>query len=902
MRKLIYIAFFFIKLTVIAQRQPQPKVVLADFPSKIKPGHLVTLFFNTEFKKEDGITVELYRPEKWQLILTKEIETTDKNLKYIVTFSTDKFSNSGKYKIRVNFMKQGKIFVSRPMTIEIEEIRSINLTTLNRPEYVKSGDTLSVDFLLENFGNQEETIFLSSNRGWIESGDSIKLAPNSQMVINSKQVVPETKENYWITSSDVQAQVKGSESVVVQSVSVPVFSNSINKVDKYHRLPTQMGVNYLYFTLDGKPQAAVQYVATGSGFIDMKEKHGFDFQIRGPNNLDLPQIGSYDQYSLEYNYKKQTKILVGDFNNQVSNLTEFSRFGRGLAFEQKIGKYEFRTFYQNARFFNEQKNSLGGGLKYNFSEKWTFGLNFTNKGLIKKTIEFRTNLFGINSEFENSKGKITSEVALSNAQGKTDFAIYNRFNYQFSKLTINSETVLAGKNFHGFYNNSRLFINSLNYQFSRKFGVGVNSNFTLINPAYDLLMYSTAPFSRSTTVFVSCFPNSKQMLFLNLTNQEREDRRQPSTFHYTEDFLNLSYTFNGDKISLFTQSRYGNAKNLLAEDSQNSGKSISYLAQPMVRVMPSVWIGGYFEHQITSKYNLQNKVENLYYYGGNARVNLKSYVNLNFTYRNNFAPDEFFQKKSFMDASLEFDFKRHNLSLVSGKAFIPGVEFSNQNTSYFSVRYVLKLNIPTVKNRSIGHVKGRLLGYNTSGNNLGGLLIQMGQYRSLTDENGNFAFNNILPDKYHIAIVPNEKLIGMMPERNDVLDVLVKEDSTHLVNVSFVKTGGVVGKVNIELDERDQTINKEKNLPVVLLKLENEIESFVTRINADNEFSFKEIKPGQWKIRVILTGNSEGFEVSEEEKIINIESGKISTTEFLVKQNERKIFFSNKEFKLSVKK
>ncbi|MBK6978000.1 MAG: hypothetical protein IPH28_13595 [Cytophagaceae bacterium] len=169
MRKLIYIAFFFIKLTVIAQRQPQPKVVLADFPSKIKPGHLVTLFFNTEFKKEDGITVELYRPEKWQLILTKEIETTDKNLKYIVTFSTDKFSNSGKYKIRVNFMKQGKIFVSRPMTIEIEEIRSINLTTLNRPEYVKSGDTLSVDFLLENFGNQEETIFC------LQTGDGSNL-------------------------------------------------------------------------------------------------------------------------------------------------------------------------------------------------------------------------------------------------------------------------------------------------------------------------------------------------------------------------------------------------------------------------------------------------------------------------------------------------------------------------------------------------------------------------------------------------------------------------------------------------------------------------------------------------------------------------------------------------------
>ncbi|MCA0363660.1 MAG: hypothetical protein LCH67_06425 [Bacteroidetes bacterium] len=902
MKKLVYIAIFFINLTVVAQRQQPPKVVLADFPSKIKPGHLVTLFFNTEFKKEDGITVDLYRPEKWQLILTKEIETASKNLKYIVTFSTDKFSNSGKYKIRVNFMKQGKIVVSKPMNIEIEEIRNINLTTLNKPEYIKSGDTLSVEYLLENFGNQEETIFLSSNRGWIVTGDSIKLAPNSQTIINAKQVVPQTKDNYWITSNDVQAKIKGSDAVVIQSVSVPVFSNSSTKVDTYHRIPTQMGVNYLYFTLDGKPQSAIQYVATGSGFLDMKEKHGFDFQVRGPNNLDLPQIGSYDQYSFEYNHKKQTKIFLGDFNNQVSNLTEFSRFGRGIAIEQKVKKFEFRTFYQNARFFLEQKNSIGAGIRYKYSDKISFGINFTNKGLVKKEIAFRTNLVGLNSEFVNSKGKLVSEIALGNAKGKTDIGIYNRFNYQLSKLTINSETVFAGKNFHGFYNNSRLFINSVNYQFNRKFGMGVNSNFTLINPALDLLMYATAPFSRSTTFFTSWFPNQKQMIFLNLTNQEREDRRDPSTFHYTEDFMNLSYSLNADKVSLFAQTRYGSAINHLAEDAQNSGKSISYMAQPMVRIRPWMWVGGYFEQQITSKYNIQNKLEHLYYYGGNARINFKSYVNLNFTYRNNFAPDEFFQKKSFMDASLEFDFKRHNLSLVSGKAFIPGVENSNQNTTYFSLRYVLKLNIPTVKNRKIGSVKGKIFGFNTIESNLGGLLIQMGQYRSLTDNEGNFAFNNILPDKYHITVVPNEKLIGMIPERKDVLDVVVKEDSVHMVNIPYIKTGGVVGKVSFELDERDQTINKEKEKPVVLLKLENGTESFVTRINTENEFSFKEIKPGEWKIKVILTGNTEGFEVSEEEKIVNIESEKISNADFTVKQNQRKIFFSNKEFKLSVKK
>lgn len=898
MKKILYIFLLFIHIAVLAQKQPI--VSMADFLPNSKPGQFTTIFVNTNFEKSDSIEAILRLPENWRLVLSKESPNEKGYLKYIYTYSSPKFTASGKYFIQLDFFKKGLLVVSKITEAEIESIKNIEFSELSHPQFVKEGDTLHVEYLIQNLGNSLEKFKLNSTRGWLNIADTLHLQPNNQKVIKVSQYIQKTKESYWQTTSSLELEEIGGEKKYIQSVSVPVFSSTQKKVDLYHRLPVEIGLGYFNYSLDGHSQGAMQYFTQGSGYLDVKEKHNIDFVIRGPNQQDFPQIGSYDQYSFEYEYDQNLKIKIGDYINRVSNLIEFSRFGRGLQFEKSFDRLNLKGFYQNARFFEQQKNAWGAALDYKLSENFKVGVNYTNKGLYKNNAFFRTSILGLSSVITNKNGTVETELAVSNKMNKYDFGFYNQFLYQFLKFNFSSQLILTGKDFDGFYTNSRLIVNSLSYSFNSKISVGFNNNFTRINPALDLQLFNTSPLNKTNSLFLSMFPTKKQMIFLNYTKQEREDRQVPSNFHFKEEYANASYSFVTDWATIFLQGRYGNSVNLLFGDNQAAAKSISDLIQPMFRIQKWLWVGGYFEHQHTSKFNQNNDLENLFYFGGNLRANHKNKFFFNIMYRNNYAPDEFFVKRTFLDASIELDLKRHNFRAVAGRTYLPGITALNQNTMFLSLNYSLKLNIPLKKNKSISNVKGRVYGINNS-QSLGGIMMQMGHYQSITDQYGNFSFENILPDRYHISFPSDERMIGWTPELRTSLEIEAKADSTHMLQIPLIKTGGVIGKVKLEIDERNQVINAGKPKPQILLKIQNNEESYLTKLNEYQEFSFKEIKPGEWKITVLLTSNSEGYEVLEKEKIINIEPEIISKADFVVKQSERKIYFSSKEFKLSAK-
>lgn len=898
MKNLFYISFFLINSVVFAQKQPN--ISLSDIQPSAMPGQFTTLFVYTDFEKTDSIEAVLRLPESWQLVLSKEALDNKGNIKYIYTFSSPKFASGGKYELQLDFFRKGIIIASKITEAQIDNIKNIELSELSHPQFVKEGDTLHVEYMIQNLGNTVEKFKLNPNRGWLSTTDTLTILPNTQKIIKVSQSILKTKESYWQTTSSLELEEFSGGKKYLQSVSIPVFSSSPKKVDLYHRLPVEIGIGYFNYGLDGQNQGAMQYFSQGSGFLDVKEKHNVDFVIRGPNQQDFPQIGSYDQYSLEYDYKQDFNVKLGDFVNRVSNLAEFSRFGRGIQLQKNIDKFNVKAFYQNARFFQQQKNSWGAGAEYKLKENFKIGANFTNKGLYKNNGFYRTSIVGLSSIFSNKNGNIETEVAVSNKLGKHDFGFYNQFIFQLSKFNFSSQIIVTGKNFDGFYTNSRLIVNSLSYNFNAKVSVGINSNYTRINPALDLLTFNTSPLNKTNTLFVSVFPTKKQMIFLNYTKQEREDRQVPSNFHFKEEYANISYSFMTEWATVFTQARYGNAVNLLAGDNNASSKSMSELIQPMLRIQKWLWVGGYFEHQYTSKFNENNDLENLFYFGGNLRVSHKNKYFFNCMYRNNYAPDEFFIKRTFLDASIELDLKRHNFRAVAGRTYLPGFTAQNQNTMFFSLNYSLKLNVPLKKNKKISNVKGRVYGLNNT-QPLGGIMMQMGQYQSLTDQGGNFSFENILPERYHISFPADERMIGWTPESSSSLEIEAKADSTHLLQIPLIKTGGVVGKVKLEIDERNQAMNAGKPKPQILLKIQNNEESYLTKLNEFQEFSFKEIKPGEWKITVLLTSNSEGYEVIEKEKIVNIEPEMISKTDFVVKQSERKIFFSNKEFKISAK-
>jgi len=884
--------------------QSQILLTLSNSPGEVTPGGHFTLFFDVKSSStlDAPIQETLILPEKWTLLSQRKPEPVSgqKELRYFFVVGTPSDCSSGEYPVSFEFSAGGQGF-SKSIPITIKELRKVEIFVVSQPEFVKEGDTLRVEYLIQNAGNRSEKILLKTGRGRIENlADSMLLKPNAKTRVTISQTIPFTENNAWQSSSDLTAVLSDGEHPVYQVVTIPVFSSKIKKIDRYFRFPVEIGGGYLSYTYGGRNMSAYQYLATGRGFVDQKEKHYLDFTVRGPNQFVFPAIGSYDQYSLDYQFKRKTFVSFGDYVLQLNNLMEFGRFGRGVKVEQQFRKIGYALFYQKARFYFNQKESAGGKISYKLGGSSNLAVSYLSKNVIYRNVGFWSRLIGVSGTIRTKDIQLETELAGGRALGKSDYGAFMRLQITKRWLSVSGNFIYAGKNFYGFYNNSLLINSNIGFNISQKITWGINGNFSNVNPSLDANLYSTSPKDRSYMTFLSYQLNAKNRFFVFYAIQEREDRQKPSQFNYAENFGNISYTLSREKFSVFYQGRYGSSYNRLVADNSGRKESFSNLAQPSFRIFSWIWLGGYMEYQHTSKFSNTNVIQHLFFYGGNARISLKKNLFASFMYRNNYAPDELYEKRSYMDASVLLDLKRHRFTLTGGSSYIPNMSNAEQNTLFFSLKYALKIDVPLSRKRNIGTVKGRLTG---SGFSKEGNLIQLGSHKFLTDSTGLFSFEGIAPDQYFLSINQNaSRNDGVVPGLRMPLFVHVKPDSLHILEIPFTRTGCISGKVDFLKPGQAGLSSVFNQRPTVLIKLANETSSFLTELNDKDEFSFKEMKPGNWTLSAFIPGNQDRFVIEENQIELDIETDKTMKIVFKVRPNEKRIHFSEKTFDLSIKK
>ena len=882
--------------------QEKISINVSDFQQKVVLGGHFTLYFEVEntTKIDKNLLDTLILPQKWSVLTHKKTVIDETLSRYSYTVCTSRNNVSGQYFMDFKLVSDNETIGFKRTSIFVEEVSNIEIVNLTQHEYVQEGDAVLSKFLIQNSGNKTEKIRLETSRGDILGRkDYYLIEPDSSLKVYVQQVIPITEQNFWQTTADLRAYSENQKAPIISFISIPVYSSKIKKNDKYLRFPVDVGVGYFQYNFGKEVVSAYQYYANGNGFLDFDSKNHISFSVRGPNQFDFPAVGSTDEYAFSYSYKDKFKITAGDYLERLNNLMEFGRYGRGIKIDQKFNKISTSIFYQKARFYPNQKDAFGGNVRYNFSDRSSISFNLISKNLTLPNHNFTSNIIGTSLDIRKDNFLIETEIALGEAEKKFSLGFYNKFYLRFGKFQLNNELVYADKNFYGFYTNSWLFINGINYALSSKISLGINTNLSRTNPSLDANVYSFSPFAKTYLGFISYQPNPKNLFTLNFINQEREDRQKPSKFHYKEDLGNFSYMLNTNKFQLTTQSRYGFTQNLLSDDSLSKNLSYSNLVQPSVRIMPWMWIGAYFEHQSTRKFTKNNALQNLVYYGGNLRINFKQNLSMNVLYRNNYSPDQFFEQRTFLDASLNYDSKHHQFSLSGGQVFLPNVPDSYQNTMFFSAKYILKLNLPVAKNKKLGMISGEIYGLNNEISKEG-VMVQLGEKRFLTDATGKFYFKDLVPDQYFLKIVSNK--IGVISTTKFPMQVDVKADSTSNINVAFIKTGGVVGKINFEYASKVHQVVDNEKIPMVLVTLYNDKESYTTQMNSRNEFSFKEMKPDSWKIKVYMPGNQPLFTIQNPEQSLEIESDKLKEVNFNIQPTERKIYFSNRNYNISLNK
>ncbi|MGV3603658.1 MAG: hypothetical protein ACO1N1_20730 [Dyadobacter fermentans] len=887
-----------------AYAQAPITVSLTNAPGTIVPGGHVTLFFDVKSSSSlpDSLREDIELPNQWRLLSQRRPvrSAADQALRYFYVLATPAECAPGEYQVAFR-VRAGAQQVAAKAQVTIRQIRSLGLFLVEQPEYIREGDTLRLTYLIRNTGNHTEHFFLKTEQGKVENAaDSLTLEPGAGTSVTVARVIPATGNNAWQASSSLTLVMTGDAEPVYSVTSIPVFSSKSTKIDRYFRFPVEVGGAYLSYRYGGRHVSAYQYQATGRGFVDQKDRHYIDFTLRGPNQFVFPAVGTYDQYSLNYSYRKRLHISAGDYVLQLNNLMEFGRFGRGLRIEQQFSKVAYTAFYQRARFFMNQRDAFGGKFLFKIKETSDVGLHYASKNVVFQNRRFWSHMAGLAGHIHSKELNVETELSAGQAVGKTDYGAFLRLQVTKKWLSLTSNVIYAGKHFYGFYNNSRLFNNNIGFNITRKITIGVGNNFSDVNPSLDANLYSVSPKDRSYTAYASYQPDQRHRFFLFYATVERKDRQAPAEFHYSENFSNFSYNLTSKKFTLFYQGRYGYSKNHLAVDNNGLNESISNLVQPAVRLFPWAWLGGYFEHQHTSKFSSSGVVENLFFYGGNARINVKRNLYANVLYRNNYAPDELYMRRSFVDASVVLDLQRHMFSLSGGRSHIPNLTSTDQNTLFFNLRYTLRLNVPLGKKKNIGTVRGRLTGagYRKQGN-----LIQLGSHKFMTDSTGLFSFEGVAPDRYYLSITqPGADNEGVVPAIKMPMLLDVRPDSLQTIEIPLTRTGNVTGRIEFSKGKQNGVASALAEKPVVLIKLTGDGGSHLTELNGKGEFSFREMQPGKWAISVFIPGGEDRFVVEDSQRELMLETDKTLDLLFTIRPNEKRIHFSGKSFEVSVKK
>lgn len=903
--KNIFILLFVLSTFLRGFSQENLRINILNQPSKVKPGSHFTLFYEitSDVPFKQNLEGYLTLPNSWQKIIERKPSNQigETFIKFFYTISIPTLEASKEYTIGFQVKQNEKVIESKNFVIEVLKNRKIEIVSLETPESVKEGDTLRIEYLVQNTGNSPEKLKISTSRGIVDPyNDSTAVQPNESIKIRVQQIIPTSDNNAWNTSADLKVFLQDSLNPISKITSIPVYSTKIKKTDPYLRFPLEAGVWFNYYQLGERTFTAFQYDFRGKGYIDWKQKHFLDFTIHGPNQFNIPAVGSFDQYTFDYTYNKKLRLQLGDYALRFTNLMELGRFGRGARIDYDFKKVGFTVFYVSPRFFPNQKETFGGSFRLYPSKVLTLSFDYLSKYTFINDRFLWANFTGVSSLIRSRKFNMDSEISLSFSDKKTDFGAFNKLLWQVGKFQINSDLIYTGKNFYGFYTNSWLSINGINYFFNRKTSISLINNITRVNPNLDLLVLNTSPYYFTNMLNFNYQINPKQRLLLSLNQTEKEDRSQQKKFHFSEEYARLAYYVNAPKFNFWYDGRVGYAENLLIK-TDTSGRKLTFsnMVQPSVKVFKWLWLGGYFEHQRTNKFSLNNQLTDYLFYGGNVRFQFNNYLNAYFMYRNNYAPDELIERRSFMDASLMLDLKRHRLTFTGGKAFIPNFAQTDQNTLFFVVKYTLKLNTPLAKNKKLGSISGEVLGSN--GIEKSGILIQLGDKKFLTDTSGKFYFNNLIPDKYYVSLNKSSLKTGIINETNTPIHVNVKADSSHKVMIKLTKTGGMIGKVNFINSSQIGTVDITKEKPIVLAKLSNGKENIITQINKYDEFSFKEMKTGEWKLKVWVPGKEDKYSIDLPEISIKIEENKLSEYRFNIKPVDRKIYFSNQNFELNTK-
>ena len=843
-----------------------------------EPRAIVTAVFlvsNPTDQRREFVS-EVSLPDGWMLI-TKDFEfelspnQTDTRL---ISFFVPQTALAGVYEITcvIKDRKNPAIRDFYTASVKVLPESRLQVKLLESPNFVIAGEKYQSSFVVTNQGNTEYTINTKidskENMPYTANVEKFTLAPGQSktVIVNvktSEKTAKRLKHQLRLTAEAVEdgktkAKAKSASSVEI----IPRISGT---GDNFHRIPTEVILRYVS-EKNQDNRSGFQTEVRGQGTLDEEGKKHIEFSFRGPDVQDKSIFGERDEYYLSY-WRDEYELHLGDRSYCLSPLTENYLYGRGLEGRLKINDdLNVGAYHMETRWRQPSIHETAAYMDYLINDKFKVGANYLRKlrdGKLSDIVSFEAQL----EPFRDTRVEL--EYAIGPGGTGKDNAyltwLYGNNNYfsYYLKLTH------AGPEYPGYYSDLDYISAGVTVPINKYLRLNASFRQQENNVDLDPLFYS-APLEKYYQFGVDYRLQTDTTLSFDWLNRSRKDRLDSPQFDYRENAFRFGIGQSFKKLTVRTSVELGQTDNQLDNTTSDLER---YTASVYFRPDSRQTYSGYFYYDKDSDFSGENIRSTTI--GVNANYQLADRTFFNLSLRTNDYQDSPYGDRDNLELRLSHIFANDNRISVFARHTRYKDSSLNDDTALM-VEYTIPLGLPVCKKKSVGSIKGYIYNEQTQ-NPIGNVILRLNGLTAVSDKSGNFAFPTVAPGIHYLNVDTASIGMDQVPNRKIPIELTIQGGEKTQVDIPITKAARLLGQVIVygyksnhdstdqegksssiepfvvgdgRNNEKDGQLGEVHGLADAIVELKDSSEIKRTVTDKQGEFSFTELRPGEWILKI----------------------------------------------------
>ena len=818
---------------------------------RVKPGGVVTtaLTVANRSTRQQTYDTRLVLPSGWRAVTHEApfaLQPNESDVR-LVGVAVASQMPAGHYEVRYHVTDRStpQNEAVTVLRVEVLTVRAVELQLVEFPRFVLAGKDYRAEFILTSKSNSPERVRLSV-RSILDfpmrlDSSAVLLTPRETRSITISVKTDASLSSKQLHNLELYAHIVGDSSASTKASSyVEIIPHVTQTEERYHELP-------VYISLRGigmESQSKFQIQAGGTGSFSETGNDQIDFLFRGPNTQQVSILGQQDEYRVSYK-RRGLELYLGDGSYYLTPLTELGRYGTGAGGKVSVGDFTLKGYYNETRWYSPAQKQFGGAVSYALAERTEVGVHYLNKREAASG--------GLDGDIATLRGLIEAwdparldlEYALGSAKGTRGDAYSLRVNGSQQWLHYDLRYVHADPKYPGYYRDINFASASVNATlwgqarleaYVRKEERNLRRDSTLFYAPQDQFVQVGAGYSN----YISFYYRRNQ----------QEDLLPGSKYRRVEDVaqLQLGYSFPG--VDLFANADFGTTHDKLANKNFPSKR---YALFSTIRPTPNQSFNTSLEY--TEDQNLlTGETQQRYSAGLNLWLTFGNSTHAQVSGYTSKSTGSVNQRYSTVELTVEQQMLSNHKLVLRGRQNFITPSFGTKERAY-AVEYLIPIGIPVKRLTTTGSLRGRVV--DEAGRGLENVLVNAGAEAAVTDREGYFVFASLKPQRQYFII--DKATIGLdrITTQPMPMEVSVRGGEEERLDIRVVRSARLTGTVTTyNFDEASPVDSAQKVVaaggqPGMVVELTSGGESHRRVSDNTGTFSFADLRPGAWTLRVI---------------------------------------------------